>query len=98
MGVTQSRPMARGKLVDLVLIVGAAALVLVTAGITVLGQLVHTAGGGSPSATDIGAGTLSDGLVRAGRVRALDPGRAAALPVRARRAACGSATASRARS
>jgi len=64
MGVTQSRPMARGKVVDLVLIVGAAALVLVTAGITVVGQLVHTAGGGLASATDIGAGTLSDGVIR----------------------------------
>jgi len=64
MGVTQSRPMARGKLIDLVLIVGAAALVLVTAGITVVGQLVHTAGGGVASATDIGAGTLSDGIIR----------------------------------
>jgi len=65
MGVTQSRPMARGKLIDLALIVGAAALVLVTAGITVVGQLVHTAGGGIASLTGIGAGTLSDGLVRA---------------------------------
>jgi membrane protein len=64
MGATQSRPMARGKLIDLALIVGAAALVLVTAGITVLGQLVHTAGGGVASVADIGAGTLSDGLVR----------------------------------
>ncbi len=64
MGVTHSRPMARGKVVDLVLVVGTAALVLVTAGITVLGQLVHTAGGGVASAADIGAGTLSDGLVR----------------------------------
>jgi uncharacterized BrkB/YihY/UPF0761 family membrane protein len=57
--------MARGKLIDLALIVGAAALVLVTAGITVLGQLVHTAGGGIAGLTGIGAGTLSDGLVRA---------------------------------
>lgn len=64
MGVTRSRPMARGKLIDLALIVGAAALVLVTAGITVVGQLVHTAGGGIANATDIGAGTLSDGIVR----------------------------------
>ena len=64
LGVTQSRPMARGKLIDLVLIVGAAALVLVTAGITVLGQLVHTAGGGIANLLDIGAGTLSDLLVR----------------------------------
>ena len=64
LGVTQSRPMARGKVVDLALIVGAAALVLVTAGITVLGQLVHTASRGLASAMDIGAGTLSDGVIR----------------------------------
>jgi len=64
MGVPHSRPLARGKLIDLVLIVGAAALVLVTAGITVVGQLVHTAGGGIANATGIGAGTLSDAIVR----------------------------------
>ena len=39
MHVTESRPMARGKLVDLVLIVSAALLVLVTAGLTLLGQV-----------------------------------------------------------
>jgi uncharacterized BrkB/YihY/UPF0761 family membrane protein len=43
MGVTESRPMMRGKLVDLVLIMGAAVLVLVTVGITVLGNLVQRA-------------------------------------------------------
>jgi membrane protein len=64
MSVRQSRPMARGKVVDLVLIVGTAALVLVTAGITVVGQLVHTAGGGLANATDISAGTISDGVIR----------------------------------
>ena len=38
MQVTESRPMAHGKLIDLVLIVGAAVLVLVTAGLTLLGK------------------------------------------------------------
>ena len=45
MGVTESRPMARGKLVDLALIVGAAVLVLVSVGITLLGNLVQKASG-----------------------------------------------------
>jgi membrane protein len=45
MGVTESRPMARGKLVDLGLIVGAAVLVLVSVGITLLGNLVQKASG-----------------------------------------------------
>ena len=40
MGVAVSRPMARGKLVDLILIVGAAVLVIVTAGMTALGEFV----------------------------------------------------------
>ena len=41
--VEQSRPMARGKLVDLALVVGAAALVLVTVGVTVLDRLAQHA-------------------------------------------------------
>jgi membrane protein len=41
MGVTESRPMARGKLVDLALIVGAAVLVLLTVALTLLGNLVQ---------------------------------------------------------
>jgi len=45
MGVTESRPMARGKLVDLALIVGAAVLVLVSVGITLLGNLVQKVSG-----------------------------------------------------
>lgn len=43
MGVTVSRPLARGKVVDLILIVGAAALVIVTAGLAALGELVQRA-------------------------------------------------------
>lgn len=65
MNVTESRPMARGKLIDLVLIVGAAMLVLVTVGITLLGNLVQRASGSLGEAIGLGAGTLADGLVRA---------------------------------
>ena len=41
MHVPETRPVARGKLVDLALVVGAAALVLITAGITLLGDLLQ---------------------------------------------------------
>jgi membrane protein len=56
MEVTVRRPMARGKLVDLILIAGAAVLVIVTVGMTALGELVQR-GVGS---------TLAGGLIRAG--------------------------------
>lgn len=62
MGVTESRPVARGKLVDLGLIVGAAALVLVTVGITLLGNLVQRRVG---NAVGLGAGTVAAILVHA---------------------------------
>jgi len=42
MGVTESRPTVRGKLIDLALIVGAGALVLVSVVLTVLGTRLHT--------------------------------------------------------
>ena len=45
MDVTETRPPARGKLVDLLLILGTAVLVLVTAGITLLGDLVQRTSG-----------------------------------------------------
>src|SRR5215831_4239224 len=45
MEVTASRPAVRGKLVDVLLIVGTAALVLVTVGITLLGSFVQRASG-----------------------------------------------------
>ncbi len=45
MGVTEGRPAARGKLVDLALVIGTAVLVLVTAGLTVLDSLVEQAAG-----------------------------------------------------
>ncbi len=64
MGVTESRPMARGKLIDLLLIVGAAALVLATAELNLLGELVQRASGSLSSALDLGADTLAGGLLR----------------------------------
>jgi membrane protein len=62
MGVTQSRPAARGKLVDLALIIGAAALVIVTVGVTLLGNFVARRIG---TAVGLGAGTVSAVLVHA---------------------------------
>jgi YihY family inner membrane protein len=62
MGVTQSRPLARGKLVDLALIVGAAALVLVNVAITLVGTLLQTTSGRVREALDFG-GVLSAALV-----------------------------------
>jgi uncharacterized BrkB/YihY/UPF0761 family membrane protein len=55
----------RGKLVDLMLIVGAAALVLVTVGITLLGSLVQRASGSFGELIGVGAGTLASLLIRA---------------------------------
>jgi uncharacterized BrkB/YihY/UPF0761 family membrane protein len=43
MNVTESRSLARGKLVDAALVLGAAALVLVTVAVTVLGGIVEKA-------------------------------------------------------
>jgi membrane protein len=65
MGVRESRPLVRGKLVDLMLIVGAAVLVLVTVGITLLGNLVQRAAGSAGDLVGIGADTLSGVLLRA---------------------------------
>jgi membrane protein len=65
MGVTESRPAVRGKLVDLLLIVGAAALVLVTVGITLLGSLVQRASGSFGELLGVGAGTFAGVLIRA---------------------------------
>jgi membrane protein len=67
MGVAESRPLARGKLVDLVLILGAAVLVLVSAGITLLGTLVQRASGSLGQAIGLGAGTLSSVLLHGAR-------------------------------
>ena len=65
MGVIESRPAARGKLVDLALVVGAALLVLVTVGITLLGALVQKASGTVGEVLGVGAGTLAGGLIHA---------------------------------
>jgi YihY family inner membrane protein len=65
MSVTESRPPARGKLVDLMLIVGAAALVLVTVGITLLGNFLQRASARMGEVLGLSAGTLASGLVRA---------------------------------
>ncbi len=65
MGVNESRPAARGKLVDLALIVGAAVLVLVTVGLTLLGALVQKASGKVGEVFGIGAGTLAGSLIHA---------------------------------
>jgi membrane protein len=65
MHVTESRPLARGKLVDLVLIVGAAALVLVTVGITLLGNFLQRTSASFGEAIGLGAGTLASALLRA---------------------------------
>ena len=65
MQVTASRPLARGKIVDLVLILCAAALVLVTVGLTLLGDVVRGATGGLAEATGLGGGDLANGLLRA---------------------------------
>jgi membrane protein len=65
MGVNESRPAARGKLVDLALIVGAAVLVLVTVGLTLLGALVQKASGKVGEVFGIGAGTLASSLIHA---------------------------------
>jgi membrane protein len=63
--VTETRPPARGKLVDLLLILGTAVLVLVTAGITVLGNLVQRTSGKLGDVIGVGAGTLAGSLVHA---------------------------------
>jgi membrane protein len=67
MGVAESRPAARGKLVDLGLVVGAAVLVLVTVGITLLGNLLQRASGSLGEAIGLGAGTLATGLLHGAR-------------------------------
>ena len=65
MGVTEARPPARGKLVDLALVVGAAVLVVVTVGITLLGALVQKASGKVGEVFGIGGGALAGGVIHA---------------------------------
>jgi membrane protein len=65
MGVTESRPLARAKLVDLALVVGAGALVLVSVAITLLGRLLEKASGPLGDVLGFGGGLLSSGLLHA---------------------------------
>ena len=64
LSVTESRPMARGKAIDLLLIVGAGILVLMTAGLAMIGEFAQRASGSIASALDLGADTLAGGLLR----------------------------------
>jgi membrane protein len=66
MHVTESRPLARGKLVDLLLIVSAAVLVLVTAGLTLLAKFLQSSSGSVANATGLPAGTLVTLLLHGG--------------------------------
>jgi membrane protein len=63
MGVTESRPAARAKLVDLVLVVGAAVLVLLTAGLTLLGRWVEHGSAPLARVTGVGTGALTGGFL-----------------------------------
>jgi membrane protein len=65
MSVSESRPMARGKLVDFALIVGAGALIVVTVAITLLGDLVERLSGDLTETIGLGTGTLGDAFLRA---------------------------------
>jgi membrane protein len=65
LGAGESRPLARGKLVDLLLIVGTAVLVLLSVALTLLGNLVERASIPLAKYLDIGAGTLAGGLLHA---------------------------------
>jgi membrane protein len=65
MSVEESRPMVRGKVVDLVLILGAAALVLLSAGLALLGDRVERASVPLADSTGLGGGALAGGLLRA---------------------------------
>jgi membrane protein len=64
MHVTESRPLARGKLVDLVLIAGAALLLLITVGLTLLGEFLQRASGVVGEIAAAGSGTLGGILLR----------------------------------
>jgi len=63
LGETEARPAARAKLVDLALVVGAAVLVLLTAGLTVVGHRVESGSVPLARVTGIGSGTLAGGFL-----------------------------------
>jgi len=62
MHVTESRPSARGKLVDLALVVGATVLVLIVAGLTVLGDAIQGALRKLADLIGLGVGTVADSV------------------------------------
>jgi membrane protein len=64
MHVPETRPLARAKLVDLALIVGAGLLVLAAAGITLLGELLQKASDSFGDAIGVGRNVLAGGLLR----------------------------------
>ncbi len=63
LGAGESRPLARGKLVDLLLIVSAAILVLLVAALTLFGSRVEEASVPLARVTGLGAGTLAGGFL-----------------------------------
>jgi membrane protein len=65
MGVTRSRPIVRGKLVDFALIVGAGVLVLVSVLVTLLGTLLQTTSGRVSKLLDFDGGVLPAILMHA---------------------------------
>jgi membrane protein len=67
MSVAESRPLARGKLVDLGLILGAAVLVLVTVGLNLVGNLVQRVSGSLSEAIGLGSDTLAGVLLHGAR-------------------------------
>jgi membrane protein len=64
MGVTESRPFTRGKLVDLALIGGTAFLILLTGALTVAGPFIQKASTRIGSWIDLSGSDLSGGLIR----------------------------------
>jgi membrane protein len=64
MGVTESRPFTRGKLVDLALIGGTAFLILLSAVLTVAGPFIQKASARIGSWIDLPGSDLSGGLIR----------------------------------
>jgi membrane protein len=64
MHVTRSRPTIRGKAVDLLLVVGAALLVLLIAGLTLFGAFIQRTSAKVGDALAMGTGTLADLFLR----------------------------------
>jgi uncharacterized BrkB/YihY/UPF0761 family membrane protein len=62
--VSASRPMARAKLVDLILVLGAGSLVLATVGVTLLGRVSDRISARVDEATGLQGGPVLDTLSR----------------------------------